>query len=141
MNLNGKPEVGFIVACKEFFGFKPGQTLLDFKNEVGQLTPEDRIAQVVVAPLIADLRHGQSATIAQLGFVRYRVPRFVQAFRVRPPGGGVGILVEEVLQRPARFRTAAAGLVLLHDCSEQLVRDARCVGRPPSCEIVEARFC
>lgn len=44
MSLNGKPEVGFIVACKEFFGFKPGQTLLDFKNEVGQLTPEDRIA-------------------------------------------------------------------------------------------------
>lgn len=33
----------FIVACKDFFGFKPGQTLLEFKEEVSQLTPADRV--------------------------------------------------------------------------------------------------
>ena len=36
------PEVGFIVAAKEFFGFLPGQTLLDFRNEVAKLTPKDK---------------------------------------------------------------------------------------------------
>jgi len=34
--------VGFMTACKQFFGQKPGQTLLDFRNEVGKLTPQDR---------------------------------------------------------------------------------------------------
>lgn len=33
---------GFIVACKDYFGFAPGQTLLEFKNEVAKLTPKDR---------------------------------------------------------------------------------------------------
>lgn len=33
---------GFIVACKQFFGFKDGQTLLEFKQEVAELTPADR---------------------------------------------------------------------------------------------------
>lgn len=33
---------GFIVACKQFFGFLPGQTLMEFKNEVAKLTPKDR---------------------------------------------------------------------------------------------------
>lgn len=33
----------FIVACKEFFGFLPGQTLMQFKEEVAQLTPADRV--------------------------------------------------------------------------------------------------
>jgi hypothetical protein len=32
----------FIVACKSYFGFKPNQTLLEFKQEVAALTPEDR---------------------------------------------------------------------------------------------------
>ena len=33
---------GFIIACKDFFGFLPGQTLFEFKNEVAALTPKDR---------------------------------------------------------------------------------------------------
>lgn len=43
---------GFIVACKEYFGFLPGQTLLQFKDEVSQLTPADRTE---MAPLLAQL--------------------------------------------------------------------------------------
>lgn len=35
-------EMGFIAACKEFFGQLPGQTLVDFRNEVAKLTPEDK---------------------------------------------------------------------------------------------------
>lgn len=34
--------IGFVVACKQYFGFKPGQSLLDFKNELAELTPKDR---------------------------------------------------------------------------------------------------
>lgn len=41
---------GFIVACKEYFGFKPDQTLLGFKEEVAQLTPTDRAE---LAPLLS----------------------------------------------------------------------------------------
>lgn len=33
---------GFIVACKEYFGFAPNQTLLGFKEEIARLTPKDR---------------------------------------------------------------------------------------------------
>lgn len=33
----------FIVACKEFFGFLPDQTLMQFKDEVNKLTPADRV--------------------------------------------------------------------------------------------------
>lgn len=43
---------GFIVACKEYFGFAPGQSLLDFKNEVALLTPADRAE---MAPLLSQL--------------------------------------------------------------------------------------
>ncbi len=43
-------EKAFIVACKEYFGFKPGQTLLEFKAEVAQLTPQDRAE---LAPMLA----------------------------------------------------------------------------------------
>jgi hypothetical protein len=32
----------FIMACREFFGNKPGQTLQEFAAEVRALTPEDR---------------------------------------------------------------------------------------------------
>lgn len=35
-------EVGFVAACKEFFGFLPGQTLMTFRDEVQKLTPKDR---------------------------------------------------------------------------------------------------
>lgn len=41
---------GFIVACKEFFGFKPDQALLSFKEEINQLTPADRAE---LAPLLS----------------------------------------------------------------------------------------
>lgn len=41
---------GFIVACKEFFGFAPNQTLLEFKNEIKALTQADRDE---LAPLLA----------------------------------------------------------------------------------------
>lgn len=30
------------VACKEYFGYKPGQTLGEFVAEVKELTPDDR---------------------------------------------------------------------------------------------------
>lgn len=47
--------VSFVVACKSFFGFKTEangqtQTLLEFKNEVGALTPADRAE---LAPLLS----------------------------------------------------------------------------------------
>ena len=32
----------FVVACKRFFGQKPGQTLKEFAGELRQLTPADR---------------------------------------------------------------------------------------------------
>ena len=32
----------FTKACKEYFGYKPGQNLTDFMNEIKALTPEDR---------------------------------------------------------------------------------------------------
>lgn len=34
--------VGFVVACKKYFGMKPGQTLKEFGDELKQLTIEDR---------------------------------------------------------------------------------------------------
>ena len=35
--------IGFMVACKKFFGQKPGQTLTEFRDEVNKLTPQDRL--------------------------------------------------------------------------------------------------
>ena len=32
----------FMVACKEYFGVMPGQSLMEFKREVDGLTPADR---------------------------------------------------------------------------------------------------
>lgn len=37
-----KKAIAFIVACKKYFGFSPGQTLNEFKEEVSKLTPADR---------------------------------------------------------------------------------------------------
>jgi hypothetical protein len=34
----------FMAACKDFFGFKPGQTLTEFRDEIKELTPADRQA-------------------------------------------------------------------------------------------------
>lgn len=35
-------ETTFAVACKEFFGFKPQQTMTEFMQELKELTPEDK---------------------------------------------------------------------------------------------------
>jgi len=32
----------FTAACREFFGFKPGQTLAGFAEELRALTPKDK---------------------------------------------------------------------------------------------------
>ena len=33
----------FAAACKEFFGYRPGQGLREFALEIKALTPEDRV--------------------------------------------------------------------------------------------------
>lgn len=33
----------FIAACKDFFGFKPGQTLTEFGNEIKALSYEEKV--------------------------------------------------------------------------------------------------
>lgn len=33
----------FIAACKDFFGFKPGQTLTEFGNEIKALSHEEKM--------------------------------------------------------------------------------------------------
>ena len=40
--MNAPQELGFIAACKAFFGFLPGQTMLEFRDEVQKLTDKDR---------------------------------------------------------------------------------------------------
>jgi len=35
-------EMSFVTACKDFFGYKPGQTLGEFMNEVRMLTDADK---------------------------------------------------------------------------------------------------
>lgn len=37
-------ELSLVAALRDFYGAKPGQTLLDFMTEVKALTPEDRFA-------------------------------------------------------------------------------------------------
>ena len=34
--------IKFVVACRKFFGMKPGQTLLEFSHELKALTEEDK---------------------------------------------------------------------------------------------------
>jgi hypothetical protein len=34
--------IGFTVACKRFFGYKQGQDIRAFAEELKQLTPEDK---------------------------------------------------------------------------------------------------
>ncbi|HEY6018437.1 MAG TPA: hypothetical protein VIY48_00600 [Candidatus Paceibacterota bacterium] len=36
-------KTGFIAACKSFFGLKPGQSLAEFRDEMKELTPKDRM--------------------------------------------------------------------------------------------------
>lgn len=40
--MSNAKEMGFISACKEFFGMLPGQTLLQFREEIAKLTSSDR---------------------------------------------------------------------------------------------------
>lgn len=35
-------KLGFMGACKEFFGFLPGQSLKEFRDEMAKLTEQDR---------------------------------------------------------------------------------------------------
>ncbi len=35
-------KTSFMVACKTYFGFAPGQTLMEFRDEVNKLTPADK---------------------------------------------------------------------------------------------------
>ena len=35
-------EMGFIAACRDFFGSKDGQTLMQFRDECAALTPADK---------------------------------------------------------------------------------------------------
>lgn len=37
-----KQKLGFMGACKEFFGLKPGQNLAQFRDEMKELTDKDR---------------------------------------------------------------------------------------------------
>lgn len=37
----GVPQ-SFMGLCKEYFGFKPGQSLFEFRDELKQLTDQDR---------------------------------------------------------------------------------------------------
>jgi len=32
----------FIAACKDFFGFKPSQSLMEFRDEIKELTDKDK---------------------------------------------------------------------------------------------------
>lgn len=50
MNAPTVKPTAFVVAAKKYFGFLPGQTLLDFKNELAKLTPADRAE---LAPLLS----------------------------------------------------------------------------------------
>ena len=38
--------MGFVAACKDYFGFKPDQGLKQFAEEVKQLTPADRAEMI-----------------------------------------------------------------------------------------------
>lgn len=42
--------MGFVPACKEFFGFAPGQSLMQFRDDVNCLTDADREE---LAPLLS----------------------------------------------------------------------------------------
>jgi hypothetical protein len=35
-------QMSFVAACRQFFGLLPNQTLMEFANELRQLTPNDK---------------------------------------------------------------------------------------------------
>ena len=43
----------FVVACKEFFGFQAGQTLIQFRDEINGLTHADKVE--IAAGLSAEM--------------------------------------------------------------------------------------
>jgi len=44
--------MSFTAACKQYFGYKQGQTLGEFMNEVKELTPSDRLYFIKLFPSI-----------------------------------------------------------------------------------------
>lgn len=40
--MDQKKEIGFVIACRQFFGQKQGQGLAEFQAEVKELTEKDR---------------------------------------------------------------------------------------------------
>lgn len=36
-------QMSFVAAVREYFGFKPGQTPMEFMQEIKALTPDDRV--------------------------------------------------------------------------------------------------
>lgn len=50
----------FVAACKQYFGLKPGQTLLEFKTEVDGLTQQDKLE---LRPLLS-AAIGEEVTVA-----------------------------------------------------------------------------
>ncbi len=41
--MNAPAPISFISALKDFFGFKPGQTLMEFRDEINALTHKDKL--------------------------------------------------------------------------------------------------
>jgi hypothetical protein len=52
--------IGFAVACKKFFGQKPGQDLQAFSRELKALTPKDKVE---LRSMLADAL-GEEVTLA-----------------------------------------------------------------------------
>ncbi len=42
--MNEEKQIGFIVACKKFFGQRSDQSLKDFKDEISKLSAEEKAA-------------------------------------------------------------------------------------------------
>lgn len=49
--MDEKKPISFLVACKQFFGLKPGQGLSDFRDEVKKLDAKD---EAEMRPLLSD---------------------------------------------------------------------------------------
>lgn len=47
--MNPTESIAFASACKQFFGVRPGNTLLQFAQELKALTPQDKVE---MAPLL-----------------------------------------------------------------------------------------
>lgn len=43
VNMETKTPIGFMAACKQYFGMLPGQTLMEFKKEMDAVPLKDRL--------------------------------------------------------------------------------------------------